>query len=327
MERIGITGVAGLIGSHLSDRLLEKGYEIAGVDNLSIGTRDNLSQSLKNKRFSFIEKDVCDLDSMRKSLEGCDAIVHLAAHKIPRYGNRLEMLNVNARGCENALEVARENECRIYVASTSDVYGKNPDLPFSENSNLVMGSSEIARWAYAVSKMYDEHMAFAYMEKHGIPATVFRFFGTYGPRHHRSWRGGPPSVFINSLLKGEEIEIHGDGKQSRTFLYVSDLISGIVSAIESNTSGGEIFNLGSTNETTIIDFARTIHKIIDGEEELKLKFVPYSSFTGKKYEDVRRRVPDIKKAEEMLNFKVVTSVEEGLSKTIEWHRQALNKQD
>jgi UDP-glucose 4-epimerase len=189
----------------------------------------------------------------------------------------------------------------------------------------VIGPSTVARWSYAVSKLFDEHLAFAYQESYGLPVAVLRFFGSYGPRHHLSWWGGPQSVFIDAVLNDEEIPIHGDGLQTRSFTYVSDTVAGIYAAAIKPEANGEIFNIGSTHEITILDLARLIKRLCNTPGDLKLKFVPYESFTGSKYEDVRRRVPDTARCEKILGVRAVVGVEEGLHRTIEWQRRQMRQ--
>lgn len=320
-KKILITGVAGFLGSHLLDKLMASGHEVVGIDNLSMGKLENVAEHLNNKAFQFLQKDVTEWATFRELDKTIDCIIHLAAFKIPRYGKAIDTLRINHRGAENALEFARQNGCKCVMASTSDVYGRNPKLPFSETDDSVIGPSTVARWSYAVSKLFDEHLAFAYQESYGIPVVVLRFFGSYGPRHHLSWWGGPQSVFIDAVLNDEEIPIHGDGLQTRSFTYVSDTVAGIYAAAIKPEANGEIFNIGSTHEITILDLARLIKRLCNTPGELKLKFVPYESFTGNKYEDVRRRVPDTALCERILGVRAVVGVEEGLHRTIEWQRQ------
>jgi UDP-glucose 4-epimerase len=243
----------------------------------------------------------------------------LAAYKIPRYGKAIDTLLINSQGSHNALQLAVENNAKFVLASTSDIYGKNPDIPFSEESNSVLGSSKVARWSYAVSKLYDEHLVLAFADAYSIPVNIVRIFGSYGPRQNLTWWGGPQSVFIEAILDGEPIPIHGDGQQTRSFTYVSDTVSGITSVIEGG-KGGEIFNIGSTEEVCIADLARIIHRLSGSEIPLDLKLIPYDEINGNRYEDVRRRVPDTTKASTLLGFEAKVSLEDGLKKTIEWQR-------
>jgi len=318
---IGITGCAGFLGSHLVDALLKRGHTVIGIDNLSMGLIDNMHHNFDNPRFSFFEVDVRDISAMRSHFRGCNVIAHLAAYKIPRYGNAIDTLLINNQGAHNVLEIARENRSKVVLASTSDVYGKNPTLPFHEEGDLVIGPSTVSRWSYAVSKLFDEHLAFAYQAEYGFPVVNLRFFGSYGPRHHLSWWGGPQSVFISQILKDEEITIHGDGQQTRSFTYVSDTVDGIVASIERDEANGHIFNIGNTREISIVELARLINALCGRSGDPKMAFIPYSSFSGGKYEDVRRRIPDISKARKILDFHPGIGMEQGLAATIEWQRK------
>jgi UDP-glucose 4-epimerase len=319
-RKILVTGVAGFLGSHLLDKLIASGHQVLGIDNLSMGKLENIEHHLTNKSFQFLQKDITQKSTFENLGTDIDCIVHLAAFKIPRYGKAIDTLKINYQGTENVLELAKELNCKCVLASTSDVYGRNPELPFSEESNSVIGSSKVARWSYAVSKLFDEHLAFAYQESYGFPVVLLRFFGSYGPRHHLSWWGGPQSVFIEQVLNDAEITIHGDGMQTRSFTFVNDTVAGIYAATVKPEANGEIFNIGNNQEVTILDLAKTIKHISYTPGELRLKFVPYESFTGKKYEDVMRRVPDSSKCESILGIKAQVSLEEGLSHTIAWQR-------
>lgn len=318
--KIVVTGAAGFIGSNLSEGLLARGYRVAGIDNLSMGSIENLEACLRSERFTFHQQDVREAEALARLCADADVLVHLAAFKIPRYGNATDTLLINHQGTKNVLDAARQGRKKVVIASTSDVYGKNPALPFSEESDLVIGPSTISRWSYAVSKLYDEHLAFAYQEAYGIPVSLLRFFGGYGPHQHLTWWGGPQSVFIGATLQGEAMQIHGDGSQTRSFTYISDHVDGIIRVIESERANGEIFNLGSTHEISILELARTINRLIRGEREALITFVPYESFTGKRYEDVMRRIPDISKARTLLGYEWKVPLEDGLQKTIAWQR-------
>jgi UDP-glucose 4-epimerase len=249
-----------------------------------------------------------------------EVFANLAAFKIPRYGNRLKTLQVNSQGTLNVLKLAAEQKAKFVFTSTSDVYGKNPAVPFGETSDCVLGPPSVARWAYAGSKLFDEHLAMAFSEQYGIPVTILRIFGSYGPRQNLSWWGGPQSVFIDSILNGEPTPIHGDGLQTRSFTYVSDTVSGILAALENESANNELINIGSTHEISIVELARHIHRLSGSLAPLRLEFVPYQNINGQAYEDVRRRIPDVAKAERLLGFKARVSLEEGLARTIEWQR-------
>jgi len=218
------------------------------------------------------------------------------------------------------------DKSKIIFASTSDVYGKNPHVPFHEESDLVLGSTTIKRWAYASSKIYGEQYIIANHEEYGIKYTIGRFFGSYGPNHNLTWWGGPQSGFITKAFDNEEIEIHGDGSQTRTFTYVEDTVRALVHFIEDPKSDNEIFNTGSNphEEISILGLAELIWKLVNGKDTYpKMKYIPYASFG--KYEDVMRRVPDISKLKKYFGFEPEYSLEEGLLKTIEWQRKILGK--
>lgn len=315
-----VTGAAGFLGSHLCDALLSRGHHVVGVDDLSHGRRENLRSAIENPRFTLHLSDITDADQLYALAEGIDVFAHLAAAKIPRYGGRLKTLLLNYQGTLNVLRLAAQQKCKFIFTSTSDVYGKNPSIPFGESNASVIGSSQIPRWAYAVSKLFDEHLAFAFHEEHGIPVTVVRIFGSYGPRQNLSWWGGPQSVFIDSILNGDPIPIHGDGQQTRSFTYVSDTVAGILAALESDAANNQIINIGSTHEISIVELAHMIHRLSGVTSPLDLQFIPYKEISGRDYEDVRRRVPDVSKAEELLGFKASVSLEQGLMRTIEWQR-------
>lgn len=320
-RNILVTGVAGFLGSNLLSKLLREGHSVVGIDNLSMGRIENIAEFESNERFRFIKADVTDASTFDLD-DQFDVMVHLAAFKIPRYGKAIDTLKINYQGTENTLDFARAQNCKCVLASTSDVYGRNPDLPFNEeNSNCVIGSSKSPRWAYAVSKLFDEHLALAYQDAYGFPVTLLRFFGSYGPNQPLSWWGGPPPVFIEAVLKDEEIPVHGDGQQTRSFTYVSDTVAGIYEAMMRDEANGEIINIGGNEEVTILDLAKTIKRVSGTPGEAKIKFVPYASFSARKYEDVMRRVPDITLCEKLLGVKAEVSLEEGLRQTIAWQRK------
>jgi UDP-glucose 4-epimerase len=243
MKTVGVTGAAGYIGSHLCDRLLAEGMSVIGVDDLSRGTLSNIGNALRHPNFKFEKFDCTRRRPLRAAFDGCDSIVHLAAQKIPRYGGTLMTLEANVAGVNAAAHAALSLDADLIVASTSDVYG-NATPPFAEDDNLVLGPPTTRRWAYAVSKLFDEHVCFALAEERGLKMTILRFFGSYGPRNHPSWWGGPQAAFAEILLDGEIMEIHGDGTQIRTFTYIDDTVEGIYRAIITPEARGEVLNIG-----------------------------------------------------------------------------------
>jgi UDP-glucose 4-epimerase len=321
--QIAVTGVAGFIGSNLAERLLSRGDSVSGIDDLSHGTLDNLAGVLQHERFRLIEGTILDREAVERTFSGADAVVHLAAGKIPRYGDALDTLEINSEGGLNVLRSAVACKARRFVlASTSDCYGRNPDLPFSEESASVIGSPLVRRWSYAVSKMFEEQALFAFRERFGIEGVALRLFGGYGPRQNTTWWGGPQSVFIGAALKGDEMEIHGTGQQTRSFTYVDDMVEGFCRALDVKEADGLMLNVGIDREITIEALARMVWRLVRGDEP-RLRFVPLASFG--RYEDVDRRIPDNRLAARVLGYTPSVPLEEGLPRTIAWQRGAMQK--
>lgn len=318
MKRVGITGAAGFIGSHLSDRLVAEGVEVIGVDDLSRGSRANLSGVLESPLFGLEVFDCTRRRDLRAAFKGCDTIVHLAAQKIPRYSGALHTLEANVAGVNAACTVALALDADLVLASTSDVYG-NGTPPFAEDDSLVIGPSTSRRWAYAVSKLFDEHVALALAEERDLRVSILRFFGSYGPRNHPSWWGGPQAAFFEALLAGETIDIHGDGLQTRTFTYISDTVDGIMRTLRTPETRGEILNIGGDTPTTILQLAEQVQRTLGIPQPLRARFVPYAALPGN-YQDVRHRVPDTTKAKRMLGFTASVQLADGLAAAAEWHR-------
>jgi UDP-glucose 4-epimerase len=315
--KILITGVAGFIGSNLAKGLLARGHSVVGLDNLSQGFLLNIEEFKDHPQFQFAEGDVRDDRLLNEITPGCDLVIHLAAFKIPRYSDALDTLLINSMGTKAVLDAAVKNKvAKAMIASTSDVYGKNPAVPFSEDSDLVIGRPEVKRWSYAISKMFEEQLVFGYRERHGIHAVALRFFGGYGPNQHLTWWGGPQSVFISAALDDEPITLHGNGMQTRSFTYISDHVNGIVACAEKEQANNQVFNIGNTYEITIRDLGIKIWKMIRPDSEPKLSLIPYETFG--KYEDVQRRVPNIEKARTLLGFEPKVDLDEGLRTTILW---------
>jgi UDP-glucose 4-epimerase len=324
MKKIGVTGAAGFVGSHLCDRLLDEGYEVVGVDDLSYGSMANLASSLDDPRFSFERLDCTNQLALRAAFDGCEGIMHLAAKKIPRYESALSTLEVNVQGSHAACAVALDLDADLVLASTSDVYGDGTP-PYAEDGQIVLGPSTSRRWAYAVSKLYDEHLAFALTEERGLRVTILRLFNAYGPRNHLSWWGGPTVTFIEALLNGELLEIHGDGLQTRSFTYVSDTVDGFVRALETPEARGEVVNVGGTETMTMLELAELVQSMLGVPQPLRARFVPYEALPGR-YQDVRHRIPDTSKAKRLLGFEAGVGIDQGLAHTIAWHKQQRSTQ-
>jgi UDP-glucose 4-epimerase len=318
--KILITGVAGFIGSNLAKRLLERGHTVIGIDNLGYGFLRNIEFAKGNPDFKFIMGDIAN-PLILKDVKA-DIVIHLASQKIPRYSNALRTLEENYLMLRNVVQKCIYDKSKIIFASTSDVYGKNPNIPFDEKSDLVMGPTTVKRWAYALSKMYGEQYIIANHDEYGLIYTITRFFGSYGPHQNLTWWGGPQSVFIEKAIKKEPIDIHGDGSQTRTFTYVDDTVSALVHCVENDKSNNEIFNTGpkSDAEITIKELAILIWKLINGQDsQPDLNYIPYSQFGN--YEDVMRRVPDITKLCNTFNFQPEWDLEKGMKAAIDWQKQ------
>jgi len=319
MKTILITGGAGFLGSHLSRALLEKGYRVIVLDDLSHGDMENISDYITYPKFSFYRGDVLDKDFLIEISEGVDIIVHFATYKIPREGGFLKTIEVNTKGTETILEVAKERKISVILGSTDDVYGKNSELPFSEESALVIGNSNSIRWSDAISKIYSEQLCFAYQDAYQVPINILRFSIIYGPRQRKDWWGGPLGVFIERALKREPIPIHGDGLQVRNFVYVSDAVEGILRVIEKEEIHGEVFNIGSLDHLRILDLAFQIWSFAGNSGEPEIEFIAYPDLC-QDYEDIRIRDMDLTKSKYLLNYHPQIGIEEGLKRTIDWFR-------
>ena len=320
MKTILITGGAGFLGSHLSCALLEKGYRVIVLDDLSHGSMENISGYITSPQFAFYQGDVLDKNFLMEISDGVDLIVHFATYKIPREGGFLKTVEVNTKGIETVLEVAREKKLSVIFGSTDDVYGKNPELPFSEESALVIGNSNSIRWSDAISKMYAEQLCFAYQDAHQVPINILRFSIIYGPRQRKDWWGGPLGVFIEKALMKKPIPIHGDGLQVRNFVYVSDAVEGILRVIEKEEIQGEVFNVGSLDHLRILDLAYQIWSFAGNSGKPEIEFIAYPDLC-QDYEDVRVRDMDLTKARYLLNYEPKIGIGEGLKQTIDWFRR------
>jgi UDP-glucose 4-epimerase len=321
--KVAVTGVAGFVGSNLALRLLARGDEVRGLDDLSHGSLQNLEAELAHKHFRFHRGSILDPADLAVVAEGADAMVHLAAGKIPRYGDALDTLVTNGEGGLLVLRACQEHRVRrLVLASTSDCYGRNPEVPFSEESASVIGTPHVRRWSYAVSKMFEEQALFAFRERYGLEGVALRLFGGYGPRQNTTWWGGPQSVFIGAALKGEELEVHGTGGQTRSFTYVDDMVEGFVRSLDTAAADGRLLNIGHDREISILELARLVWRMVR-DDEPRIRLVPFASFG--RYEDVERRVPDNRLAAEVLGFTPSVTLEEGLPRTIAWQREAMSR--
>ncbi len=313
--KIIVTGAAGFIGSHLCENLIAQGHRVLGIDNLSRGEVVSLQSLIDHPNFELLIADAGDWELLKK--QEADLVIHLASQKIPRYSSGWETLQENARISNTVIDYCIKKNVRLLFASTSDVYGKNPTIPYVESSDCVIGPSHIKRWAYATSKLHTEQLIFAASREFELGFQIMRFFGCYGPRQATGWWGGPHSVFIEKAQRGEELEIHGDGSQTRCFVFIEDLIRGIIAIVNHPEIESGIFNFCSVeeDEIAILELAKMVWNTMRADEP-RVRFIPYTSFGD--YEDVMRRVGSSAKAEKLLNWKAQVSLTEGLNRTIEW---------
>jgi len=317
MKNVLITGVAGMIGSHLLDEMLKLDYSIIGIDNLSYGNYENISHNINHPNFKFYNVDINDFETLKILGKDIDTIIHLAAYKkIGEKDLAMPTFKINCKGTEHIFEVAKMWGCKVVFASTSDVYGMSPDLPLNEDGDLLLGPSMIKRWSYAVSKLYGEQLAFAYHHDYNVPIVVIRYFGGFSPRSSFAWSGGHVPIFIRAILEDKELIVHGDGSQTRSMGFVSDLVHGTILAVESPKAIGEIINIGNDEELSIIDTANLIYDLAQTGNEKKIKFVPMSEVFGK-YKDIMRRIPDLSKAKELLGYEPKVKIAAAIKETIE----------
>lgn len=293
LPHVFITGVAGFIGLALAKRLLQQGWAVSGLDNFSYGSKDEVKSLSNHPNFRFYEVDL-ESFQMPQNLRP-DAIVHLASLKIPRYGNSLSTLQRNAAGLNQAITMSLSCDALLLFASTSDVYGLSTDIPFREDSPTPIGNPAVPRWAYAISKLHGEHLLHAFATEKGLRFTIARLFGTYGPGQRYDWWGGPQGLFMRLAADKKPLDIHGDGLQTRCFIYIDDTVEALKLLLEHPNSNGQIFNIGAfpEEEIKISDLAKLIWQCMNPGETAQIQHVPYSTFGH--YQDVSRRVPDLSK--------------------------------
>lgn len=309
--RILITGGAGFIGSHLAERLLAEGHHVAVLDDLSTGQLSNLDGPRQYQdRFSFTEGTILDRDLVGRMVDEADAVFHLAA----AVGVRLILeepsrsILTNVEGTERVLGACLKNNTRVFVASTSEVYGKARKFPQEETDDLTIGATVNIRWSYACAKMLDEFLSLAYAQEHGLPVTLLRFFNTTGPRQTSRYGMVIPS-FIDAALAGRPLQVHGTGEQSRCFCHVHDVIESLVRMLGTDpaVTGGQVYNIGTDHEVTIRALAEKVVELTGSSAEIDT--VPYEKAYGAGFEDMQRRRPDISKLEAAIGYRPTTPLE------------------
>ena len=319
--RVLITGGAGFIGSHLTEKLLSLGWSVTCIDDLSTGSVDNLSAVRDNPRFLFYADTIFNRRLTTNLVSDADVVFHLAAavgvKRIVDFP--VQTIETNVEGSEIVLEAAAGKKKRIFIASTSEVYGKSTKIPFSETDDLVLGSTYNSRWAYACSKAIDEFLALAYHREKDLPVTIVRFFNTVGPRQTGRYGMVLPN-FVRQALLNQPVSVYGSGEQTRCFGHVSDIIQGLLLLLDNNRTVGEIFNLGNTEEVSINDLAKKV--IAACYSTSKIVHVPYSEAYGPGFEDMFRRVPDISKAREWLGYEPRVNLDAIIQSVVEYERVA-----
>ena len=290
--RAFITGGAGFIGSHLADALIARGDSVTILDNMSTGSKKNIAH-LEGKVAVF-EGDIRDKELVDKLVADSDTVFHMAAALGVKniMEHTIESIDRNFTGSEVVLNASTKHDKRLLIASTSEIYGKNPNQPLHEESDRVVGAPQKIRWTYSDAKALEEAVAHTLHKTHGLKVTTVRFFNTVGPRQTGQYGMVVPR-FVQAALKNEDITIYDDGSQSRVFCHVEDAVRAVLSLLGSDTTIGEYFNVGGVGETTIKELAQQI--IMQTNSQSAIKFIPYSDAYPAGFEDMQRRVPDVSK--------------------------------
>ena len=299
--RVLITGGAGFIGSHLSDAYISRGDEVWIIDDLSTGSIENIQHLKKNPRFHYVIDSVHNHPIVAELVDQCDVVFHLAAAVGVKLivESPVRTIETNVRGTEIILDVANKKKKKVLIASTSEVYGLSDQVPFREDGNLVLGATTKGRWSYACSKAIDEFLALAYWREKKLPTIVVRLFNTVGPRQTGQYGMVVPTL-VKQALAGRPLTVHGDGTQTRCFGYVGDVVTALMALIEHEGAVGQVFNIGSNEEISILNLARKIKELTGSKSEIVL--VPYDQAYEEGFEDMPRRIPDVSKIRELIGF-------------------------
>lgn len=314
-----LTGGAGFIGSHLAGALLDRGDSVVVLDNLSTGRETNLDAVKDHPQFRFIHGTVLDELMVDELAHECDVVVHLAAATgVPLIvAQPSRSFTHNLRSSQIVIEAAHRYRRKLLLASTSEVYGKNTDVPLSEDANRVLGSPIVARWAYSIAKAIEEIVAYAYSRERGLDVVVVRLFNTVGPRQNPSFGNVIPR-FVRQAVTGEPLTAFGDGLQTRCFCHVGDVVDAFVRLIDSPEASGEAFNVGGTEEISMVDLAKRVLQLaasyVPGEGSIEL--TPYDEAYGPGFEDMARRLPDLTKVHAFTGWRPTTTLDEILCEAI-----------
>jgi UDP-glucose 4-epimerase len=310
-----ITGGAGFIGSHLAEALLERGYHVTIIDNLLSGQFENIAGIEHHPHFRYAIEDIRNTVVMDRLVSECDVIFHLAAAVgvFSIVSSPIDTIEINVGGTEVVLKTARRYRRKVLIASTSEIYGKNEKVPFGEDDDRTLGATSKSRWSYAASKELDEFLALAYYKAASLPVTIFRLFNTVGPRQ-RGHYGMVLPRFVQWALRGEPLQIYGDGEQRRCFCNVLDVVRAIIGLAEAPQAVGEVYNIGASEEITIRHLAERV--IARAESRSHIDLIPYDKAYESGFEDMRRRIPDISKIGKLLDWKPQISLDDTIDQII-----------
>ncbi|MEO8381357.1 MAG: GDP-mannose 4,6-dehydratase [Acidobacteriota bacterium] len=316
--RVLITGGAGFIGSHLADAYLERGDEVFIIDDLSTGSIDNIGHLKKHPRFHYTIDTVQNHAVLAELVDTCDVVFHLAAAVGVKLivESPVRTIETNVRGTEVVLAAANKKKKKVLIASTSEVYGLSEQVPFREDGNLVMGATTKGRWSYACSKAIDEFLALAYWHEKKLPTIVVRLFNTVGPRQTGQYGMVIPTL-VKQAIAGKPLTVYGDGKQTRCFGFVGDVVGALVKLMDHDQAVGQVFNIGSNQEVSITQLAQRIKELTGSQSEIV--FVPYSEAYEAGFEDMPRRVPDITKVAALVGFEPTLDLDGILREVIAYH--------
>jgi UDP-glucose 4-epimerase len=320
-----ITGGAGFIGSHLAEHLLEGGHQVTIIDNLSTGRFENIAHLRGRPGFRFAIDDITNEIVLDRLASECNAIIHLAAAVgVDLVVRRpVHTIKDNVLGTEAVLRAAARYRAPVLISSTSEVYGKGSRVPFREDDDVVLGPTSRSRWGYAASKMLDEFLGLAYHRELGLPVIIVRLFNTVGPRQTGRYGMVVPR-FIGQALRGEAITVYGDGKQSRCFCDVADVVLAVAGLIGHPQAPGRVFNVGSTDEVTIEELARRVRTVTGSDSPIV--YVPYEDAYAPGFEDMRRRVPDISRIQGLLDWRPRIPLDETLARIRDEMGRTLTKE-
>lgn len=315
-----VTGGAGFIGSHLADRLLAEGHQVIVLDNLSTGRYENIEGLIGRPDFEFALGSILNADLVDDLVGRADAVFHLAAAVGVELivEKPLESLTTNIRGSEIVFEKAHKYDTKILVASTSEIYGKNTSDRLREDDDRILGSPLKSRWSYSEAKAIDEILAYTYWKQKGLRSVIVRLFNTVGPRQTGRYGMVIPR-FVNQAIRGEAITVYGDGKQTRCFCFVGDVVDALLAFIDNDGAYGQVFNLGGEEEISMEQLAHRIVTIADSSS--KIRYVPYEEAYEEGFEDMERRVPDTTKAREAIGFHPEVGLDEIIRMVVEEQRR------